>query len=93
MGKFHPFLTELSACNMSVFYFQDNNISKSQWIFTKFSMYIDIVEINFGIAHCQISSIFDRVIGSHHNNGGVLSFHVLLTRIISLHYVHIFIYR
>ena len=45
MGKFRPFLTELSACNTSVFYFQDNNLSKSQWIFTKFGMSIDIVEI------------------------------------------------
>ena len=50
MGKFCLFWTELSACNTSIFYFQDNNLSKSQWIF----MCIDIVEISFGIAHCQI---------------------------------------
>ena len=43
--EFCPFLTELSACNTSIFYFQDNNLSKSQWIFTKFSVRIDIVEI------------------------------------------------
>ena len=48
---------ELSANNTSVFYFQDNNLSKSQWIFTKFDMCIYFVEICFGIAHCQISSI------------------------------------
>ena len=58
MGKFGLFLTELSACNTFVFYFQDNNLSK--WIFTKFDMCIYIVEICFGIAHWQISSIFDR---------------------------------
>ena len=36
MAKFHPFLTELSAHSTSIFYFQDNNLSNSQWIFTKF---------------------------------------------------------
>ena len=29
-GKFHPFLSELSAPSTSVFYFQDNKLSKSQ---------------------------------------------------------------
>ena len=67
-------MTELSACNTSVFYFQDDNLSKSQWIFTKFDMCIDIVEICLGIAHGQILSIFDRVICPH-DNGGVLPFH------------------
>ena len=62
MGKFHPFLTELSARNISVFYFPDNNLSKSQWSFTKLDKRIDIVEICHGIAHWQIASIFDRVI-------------------------------
>ena len=61
-GKLHQFLTELSAHNTSLFYFQNNNLNKSQWFFTKFDMCIDVVEICFGIAHCQISSIFDRVI-------------------------------
>ena len=59
MNEFRPFLTELSARNASVFYFQDNNLSKSQWIFIKFNMSIDIVEICFGVAHWQISSVFD----------------------------------
>ena len=40
-------------------------------------MCIDIVEICFGIAQWQISSIFDRVISQRHDNGGVLSFHAL----------------
>ena len=69
MGKFGLFLT-------SVFYFQDNNLSKPQWIFTRFDRCIYIVEICF--AHWQISSIFDRVICPQHDKGGVLSFHILL---------------
>ena len=40
-------------------------------------MCIDIVESCLGIAHGQISSIFDRIICPRHDNGGVLSFHVL----------------
>ena len=55
-GKFRPLLTDLSASSASVFFFQDNNLSKSQWIFTKFYMCIYIVEICFGITHWQISS-------------------------------------
>ena len=43
MGKVRQFLTELSACNRSVFSFQDNNFTL--WIFTKLYMCIDIVEI------------------------------------------------
>ena len=64
---------QLSARNTSIFYFQDNNLSKSQWVFNKFDMCIDIVEISFGTAHCQILS----VICPRHDNGGVLSFHIL----------------
>ena len=44
------------------FSFPDDNLSKHQWIFTRLVMYIDIVEIWFGIAIGQISSIFDGVI-------------------------------
>ena len=50
-------------------------------------MYGDIVEIWFQIADGQILSIFDRVICPRHihifiwrhDNGGVLSFHILLS--------------
>ena len=62
MGNFDQFLTESSACNMSVSLFRDDNFSKFQWIFTKLDMCIDIVEICFGIAIGQILSVFDRVI-------------------------------
>ena len=37
------------------FSFPDDNLSKHQWIFTKFGMCIDIVEFWFGIANGQIS--------------------------------------
>ena len=76
-GQISSILTELSACNTSAFHFQDNNFSKSQWIFTKFDICIDIVEICFGIVHWQILAIFDRVISPWHDNGRVLLFHVL----------------
>ena len=52
----------LSYIHLSIFSFLDHNLSKCQWIFTKFFMCIDIVEIWFGIANGQILSIFDRVI-------------------------------
>ena len=48
------------------FLFPDDNMSKHQWIFTKLGMCIDIVEIWFGIANGQISSIFDGVICPRH---------------------------
>ena len=62
MGKFHQFLTELSARCMSIFSFPNENFSKYQWIFTKLGVCIDIVETWFGITDGKISSIFDRVI-------------------------------
>ena len=51
MDKFHQFLTEISAQDMSAFSFPDDNLSKYQWIFAKLGMCIDIVEIWFGIAN------------------------------------------
>ena len=62
MGKFRQFLTELSARDTSIFSFQDNNLSKSQRIFTQLDMCIDIMEIWFGIVIRYISSIFDTAI-------------------------------
>ena len=62
MGKFCQFFTELSARDMPVFLFPDDNLSKCQWIFVKHGMCIVIVEIWFDIANGQILSIFDRVI-------------------------------
>ena len=43
----------------SIVSFPEDNLSKCQWIFTKLNVCIDIVEILFGIANGQISSIFD----------------------------------
>ena len=67
MDKFPQFLTELSAHDKSDFSFLDDNLSKCQWIFTKLGMYIDIVEIWFGIANGQILS-FLTVICPWHNH-------------------------
>ena len=44
-----------SVCLSIRLYFPDN-LSKHQWIFTKFGKCIDIVEVWFGIANGQISS-------------------------------------
>ena len=66
MGKFRQFLTELSAQDTPIFSFPDDYFSKHQWIFTKLGMCIDIVEVWFGIANDQISSIFDGVICPRH---------------------------
>ena len=65
MDKFLQFLMQLSACNMSVFSFPDDNFSKYQWIFTKLGICIDIVGICFGIANGQMS-IFDRDLPAIH---------------------------
>ena len=51
-----------SICPSVRFSFPDEYLSKHQWIFTKLGICIDIVEICFGIANGQISSIFDGVI-------------------------------
>ena len=66
MGKFRQFLTELSAQDMPIFLFPDDNLIKHQWIFHQLGMCIDIVEIWFWIANGQISSIVDRVICPRH---------------------------
>ena len=49
----HLFVSRTSSIHFS---FPDDNLSKHQWIFTKFGICIDIVEIWFGIANGQISS-------------------------------------
>ena len=46
------------------FSFPDDNLSKHQWIFTKLGIFIDIVEIWFGIANGQISSIFYGILSA-----------------------------
>ena len=78
MGNFCQFLTELLAKETSIFSFQDNNLNKSQWIFTKLDMCINIVEIRFRIANVQILLIFNRDICPRKDNGEVLAFHILI---------------
>ena len=55
-----------SSVRPSVFSFPDNNLCKYQWIFTKLGVYIDIIEIWYGIANGQFLSIFDRLIFPRH---------------------------
>ena len=50
------------------FSFPDDNLSKHEWIFTKLSLCIDIVEIWFGIANGQISSNIYGVICPRHTH-------------------------
>ena len=50
-----------SVCPSVHVSFPDDNLSKHQWIFTKLGMCIDIVEIWFGIANGQISSILTPI--------------------------------
>ena len=78
LGKFHQFLTELSAHDVSLFSFWDKDLSKFQWIFAKLGMCIDIVETCFWIANGQSSSICDRVICPQHDTAGYYSFRFLL---------------
>ena len=66
MGKFCQIFAELSARDMPIFSFPNDNLSKCQWIFTKLGMCIDIVDIWFGIANGPISSNFDGVICPRH---------------------------
>ena len=47
------------------FLFPEDNLSKHQWIFTKLGMCIDIMEIWFGIANGQFSSIFFAELSAH----------------------------
>ena len=71
----HPSLgpsIRLSVICPSVrFSFLDDNLSNHQWILNKLGMCIDIVEIWFGIANGQISSMLDGVNCPRHD-GGVL---------------------
>ena len=96
IGRFHQFLTELSAHNRSIFSFLDDNFSKYAWIFTKLGVCIDIVEICFGIADRQISSLFDRVICPGHVMEiwfGIVNRQIssIFDRVICPRQIHIFI--
>ena len=46
-------------------FFMDDSLSKCQWLFTKLAMCIDILQISFGMANGQISSIFEFVLVLH----------------------------
>ena len=73
MGKFHQILMELSARDMPIFSFADDNLSKLQGILTKLAVCIDLQEICFEITNGQISSNFYGVICPRHA-------HILVSR-------------
>ena len=58
MGKFYQILKALSARDMPIFSFPDNNLTKCQGIFTKLGTCIDMKGIRFGVANGQISRQF-----------------------------------
>ena len=62
VAGYYGFTLEIhvSACPSICISFLDDKLSKHKWIFTKFGMCIDIVEIWFGIANGQFSSNFDE---------------------------------
>ena len=68
MNKFCQILTKLSARDMPIFSFPDDNLCKCQGILTKLNTCIDIKEVWFGNANGQIV----YVICPRHDNGGVL---------------------
>ena len=78
MGQFHQILTELSARDIYIFSFPDDNLSECQGVLTKLGTCIDIREIWFWIADGQILSIFERVICLWYDNGGLLLFYVFI---------------
>ena len=65
-----PCVSPSVVCPSVHFLFPDDSLSKHQWIYTKLGLYIDIVEIWFGIAYGQILSNFDSYL--RHDNGRVL---------------------
>ena len=50
----HPSVVCLPVCLTVCILFLDDYLNKHQWIFNKFGMCIDIVEIWFGIANVPI---------------------------------------
>ena len=72
MGKFRQILTVICPRHAHIFSFPDDNLSKCQGILIKLGTCIDMKEVWFGTTYGQISLMFDRVICSRHDNGGVL---------------------
>ena len=69
MGKFRQILTELSARDMPILSFPDDNLSKYQGILTKLGSCIDMKEIWFGIAHQCLTkfSARDTIMARHYS--------------------------
>ena len=61
MSKFRQIFTELSAQDMPIFSFQDDNLSKKEGILTKLAICIDIKKIWFGILMGKFHLIFTEL--------------------------------
>ena len=61
IGKLSIF--DIVICPQYIYFTFRTITSESEWIFSKFDLCIDIVEICFRIAHGQILSIFDIMVG------------------------------
>ena len=81
MGKFHQFLKELPAHHMLVFWFLDDNLSKYQWIFTKFGMRIDIVKSGLGLLMGKFCQLLTELSAQHTLVVGYYHFRFLITTI------------
>ena len=79
MGTFRSFLTELSAHNTFIFNFQDNNLNKSEWIFTNFDECIDMWRSALGLLIGKFRQFLTVI--CPHDNGGILSFHLLFRNV------------
>ena len=64
-GKFRQFLTELSAHNIYIFSFLDDNLRKCQWIITKLVYQLLTVNLNI-IKHILC------IMSPHHSGGDIL---------------------
>ena len=61
MGKFRQIFTELSARDMLMFSFPDDNLSKEQGILTKLAICIDIWRYGLGLLMDKFRQIFTEL--------------------------------
>ena len=66
MGKFHQFLTELSACNMSIFSFLDDNLRVNFNGFSPNMAWAFILQPGLELLMSQFCQFFGRVTCPQH---------------------------
>ena len=71
MGKFRQILTELSARDMPIFSFPDDNLGKFQGILSKLGTYIDVKVICLGLLMGKFCQCLTEL-SAHDMIGGVL---------------------